>query len=488
MTEFIERYEANLFIQTDPADEFVFLTCTGVGNVTIPKGARTLKYKQDLRRSGRLVAAGAIQGVADFVTASITRPLESVNNYLHEISCPFNARINWACRGTRTVFQNYELGALLYDAAFTTGTIETPLAGEGENERINTTGELSATRFTYVYPLEGAPVTMQTSSEVFALAVVPSECASKCGDRVGLGQIVWAGLEGNTYLIGYLMVTHDYGATWTIPPGWSPFTMAGDISSIVIVDTQNGYRVIVSRGDAVGGEPAEISYSDDEGATGHDVDVGAINGQTIQMLKKDLRGRVWAAASGGYIYVSVNNGVTWTASESGVETVQDLYDIAFYTENVGYAVGNSNAFLYTTDGATWSAGVGPTPGVNLISCDVNYAGHLFVTTEDAELYRSTDEGDTWELMLDLAADSITQIRFDEDFRFFGYLTYNSAAPIGTVYRSEDAGNTWAAIGVPASDYNNLGLNCVAICDANMLYAGGAPMGGLSFVAKFTRKA
>lgn len=316
MTEFIERYEANLFLQTDPADEFEFVTCTGVGNVTIPKGARTIKYKQDLRRSGRLVAAGAIQGVADFVTASITRPLESVNNYLHEISCPFNARINWACRGTRTVFSNYELGALLYDSAFTTGAIETPLAGEGDNDRVNTTGELSASRFTYVYPLEGAPLTLTSSSEVFSIAVVPSECASKCGDKIGLGQDVWIGLEGNTYLVGYIMHSTDYGATWT-PPTWSPFTTAGDVSSIVIVDNQNGYRIIVSRGDSIGGVHAEISYSDDEGDTGTDVDVGTVDGQTIQMLRKDPRGRVWAAASGGYIYVSQNNGVTWTASSSG---------------------------------------------------------------------------------------------------------------------------------------------------------------------------
>ena len=143
-TQILERYEANLFVQTDPAAVFDFLTCTGVGNVTIPKGARTILYKQDLRRSGRLVAAGAITGVADFVTASITRPLETVGNFLHEQACPFNARINWACRGTRTVFGNYELGALLFDAAFTTGAIETPLAGEGDNARINATGDLSA--------------------------------------------------------------------------------------------------------------------------------------------------------------------------------------------------------------------------------------------------------------------------------------------------------------------------------------------------------
>jgi len=485
MTEFIERYEGNLFIQQDPADEYEFLTCTGVGNITIPKGARTLKYKQDLRRSGKLVAAGAIQGVADFVTASITRPLESVNNYLHEITCPFNARINWACRGTRTILTNYELGALLYDSQFTTGAIETPLAGEGDNDRINATGELSATRFTYIYKLEGEPLTLTSTTDVYAIAVVPSECASKCGDKVGLGQIVWVGLEETAYTVGYILVSKDYGATF-VNPGWWPFVTAGDVSSIVIVDSQNGYRVICARGSAGAGY-AEVSYSDDEGVTGTDVYVGTVNGQTIQMLRKDIRGRIWAAASGGDIYVSANNGVTWT-EVGGSVTAEDLYDIVFFDEMVGYAVGNNNAFLVTNNGGvTWVAVTGPSPAHNLISCDVNYAGHIYVTNDAGEVWRSVDEGDTWVMIADYSG-SVDQIRFDEDFRYFGYLVQNSAVPLGTLYRSEDAGNTWGQVGVPTTDYDNSGLNCVAICDPNMLYVGGAPEGGTSFMAKFSREA
>lgn len=483
-TEQIERYEANLFVMTDPANEFEFLTCTGIGNVTIPKGARTILYKQDLRHSGKLIASGAIQGVADFVTASITRPLESVSNWLHEISCPFNARINWACRATRTVLSNYQLAALLFDAAFTTGAIETPGAGEGDNARINTTGELSATRFTYVYSLAGEKLVLTSTTDIYSLAVVPSECASKCGDKVGLGEDFWAGLEYTAYTLGYLLHFTDYGATVTVP-AWHPFSVGGDISSIVIVDAQNGYRVIVSDGTALAG-PAEISYSDDQGATGTDVVVGLVNAQTIQMLKKDIRGRVWAAASAGDIYVSSDNGVTWTKMDGGVST-EDLYDIVFYDEYTGYAIGNANTFLYTTNGGTtWVAGTGPSAGDNLVSCDVNYAGHLYVTNDDAELWRTTDGGDTWELMLNLVG-TMPQIRFDEDFRFFGYLASNTAAPVGTVYRSEDAGNTWAAIGVPATDYANTGIHCVAMADPNFLYAGGIAAGPLSMIAKFSRQ-
>ena len=62
--------------------------------------------------------------------------------------------------------------------------------------------------------------------------------------RSASGQDVWLGLEYTAYTIGYLLHSTDYGATW-VAPAWHPFSVGGDISSIVIVDAQNGYRVIV---------------------------------------------------------------------------------------------------------------------------------------------------------------------------------------------------------------------------------------------------
>jgi photosystem II stability/assembly factor-like uncharacterized protein len=488
MGEFINRQEGNLFLQTDPAEGFVFLTCTGVGDITIPKGARTIKYEQDLQNSGQLVPSGAIQGVPDFVTTSITRPLNTVNNYLHEIDCPFNARINWTCRGERDVFSNYELGALIFDSAFTGGTVANPLTGgETENDRINTTGDISGTRWTYVYPLAGARQTMTSTTEVYALAVVPSQCASRCGTRTGLGQIVWAGLESAAYTIGYLLFTDDYGATWQAPTN-QPFSIAGDVSDIEIITMQSGYRIVCSRGSTEVGQPAEVSYSDDEGDLFTDVNVGAVNGQTIQALCRDRQGRLWAAASGGYVYRSTNLGTTWTTQEAGVETVQDLNDIVFYDQNVGYAVGNANAFIYTTDGTTFALRTGPAVAVNLLSVAVNYAGHVYVSTADARLFRSVDGGVTWETILDLNVGSINQVRFDNSYRYFGFFVWDNSTPVGTLYRSEDAGNNWAQVGTPATDYLNAGLNCIAIYNPNMAYMGGPAQGGTSFVAVFNRQA
>jgi hypothetical protein len=488
MSDIVELYEGNLWIQPDIAAPYDFLTCSGVGDVTVPRGARTIIYDQDLKHSGKLKPSGAITGTADFITTTLTRPLETVNNYLLELQCPFNARLNWVCRGSRTNPYNYELGYFLYDADFTSGTIAAPLSGSEAtpNARIQTNGSLSAIAGTFVYPLAGAPLTPTSTTDVYSLAAVPSECSSKCGKKIGLGQIVWAGLESGTYSIGYLMVTHDYGATWLPPVAPGPFTVAGDVSDMEIVEIASGYRLICSCGTGTAGH-AEVSYTDDEGDTFTNVYVGTVDTQTIQALCSDAAGNLWAAASEGWIYKSANQGATWTASLTGAPMTPDLQDIVFFNEYVGYAVGDTGSFWYTTNGgATWALLAGPAGATGLLSVDVNYAGFVFVTAA-YQLFRSQDGGATWELMLDLGVGSIDQVRFDPDFRYFGYLVSTNSSPIGVVYRSEDGGNTWAQIGTPATDYPNAGIDCMAICDANMLYVGGAPQSGLSFVAKFERQ-
>ena len=61
----------------------------------------------------------------------------------------------------------------------------------------------------------------------------------------------------------------------------------------------------------------------------------------------------------------------------------------------GYAVGNNNAFIYTTNGTDWYARTGPAAGVNLLSVAINTAGDVFVGGADGNLYRSEDGGVTW---------------------------------------------------------------------------------------------
>ena len=229
------------------------------------------------------------------------------------------------------------------------------------------------------------------------------------------------------------------------------------------------------------GEPAEVSITEDWGTTWNNVDVGAVNDQYINALTY-YGGRIWAAATGGYIYMSSTLGDTWAAQESGVETAQDLNDIAMYSLKVGYAVGDNNAFLYTTDGAEWNTRTGPAALTNLLSVAVNDKGHVFVGAADGNLYVSEDEGVTWATRYSFGVGSVDFIAFDESLRYFGLLTYNNAAGVGTAYRSRNGGASWQAPAGQTATWNS-GLNAGFICDQNNMFVVGEVHDGTTFVAK-----
>lgn len=486
MTDEIYSSEGNVFIQTAPDAAYEFLTCTDVGDIATPKGGRTTFYKPDVRRSGKFVASGSVEGQPGQITTTLTKPLSSVKNYLIELKCPPNIRINWVCRGERNSVTNYQVAAILFDAGLTGGGIQKPVvAGDpaAANTRVTTSGEIGATSMTLIYPLTGTRQTLTSTTAAYAIAFRPEECASKCGDRVEFVDDGWIGLESDAYTVGYLLHSTDGGSSWAAPAGMvDVFGDAGDVRDILIVETYDGYRVIVCRGSADGANHAEVSYSDDAGVTWVNVDVGAVDGAYLMALTRDLSGYVWTCGSGGYIYRSDNQGQTWTAMESGVETVQVLNDIQFYTDLIGYCVGGNNAFLRTLDGTTWDAVTGPSVGSALTTVAINASGHVYVGSETGAIYRSVDKGANWTTVVDLGTGHVEKIRFDPDMGYIGFAIYNSATPVGTLYRSEDGGVSWRAQTTPT----NAGLNNLFVGDANTCFVCGNAQGGTTYVAKFTK--
>lgn len=485
MTEEIHPGEGNVFLQTSPSTAYAFLTCTDVSDISQPQGGATTTYKPDVNHSGKFKVSGSIEGSPGAVTFTLTRPLSTVVNYLLEQKCPPNIRINWVCRGQRNSITNYQLGVVLYNAKITSKSIVRPVAATPDNntQRVNTGAEMSADGFTMVYQLSGSRQTLTSTTHAYTIAFRPEECTSKCGTRVDFADEGWLGLESDSYTVGYALKTVNGGSTWAAPTDLTDiFGDAGDVSDILFIETYSGYRVILSRGSAVGGAPAEIAYSDDGGVSWTNVNVGSTNGQTIQAMCADEAGYLWAAVSGGYIYRSTNSGQTWTAMESGVETAQTLYDIVMVSDVEGYAVGGSNAFLRTADGTTWDLVTGPSTGNKLTTVAVNYAGDIYVGAEDGAIYASVDEGDTWSTILDIGTGHVERIRFDPESEYIGYLVYNSAAALGALYRTEDGGVTWTAITTPV----NSGLNDLAVLDANTVFVCGNAHGGTTFVAKFIK--
>lgn len=476
---FVKRGSGNLFLQVDPTEEFMYLTSTGVGDINIPGRPRTIKYDPDVTRSGEFVATEFIRGEPGELTAPLQRPLDTVENYLLELMCAFNARVNWACRGDRNVTWNYELAAVLLGGEFETGSIGQPvIAQPSEEDRVATGGDMKALAWSFVYLLASTQQTVPTVQDIHDIAFVPEECGDRCGRRIRLGYEGYAGQDTLGYLTGDNVIqTDDAGAVWAATAA-DPFAGARAVTCLLIIEIATGYRIIAGGGTEAG-QPAAVAYSDDLGVTWTTSTMGNVAGQSVNAICRDILGRIWVACSGGDVYRSNNMAMTWVLLHNHTATIQDLNGITFVTQNIGMAVGDNNAVILTEDaGVTWTLMTGPAAGINLTSTDYNRSSYIFVSAADGTLHRSIDYGTTWVEILDLGSGSINRVRFDDKHKYFGGLVWDDATGLGSFLRSEDGGVTWMAWTTPV----NTGLNSLFLCDPNMIYV----CGNDGFIAKFIR--
>jgi len=480
---FITNAEGNAFYQTERRNSFKWLTCTGIGDINKPEGDSTPQYCPDPMNSGKFKIDGSIKGEPGFGTYTITKPLATVANFILDLNCDFVLRINWVCRGNRQDPDNFEIATLLLDSEANAKGIGNPVRGPEDTEaRVNTTMNVNFTDWITLYHLTVEAQTLTNTANGNAVWFFPQRCEDRCGDARGLCEHGIMGLDNSAgYLYDSEVKKTTDGDNWAATAA-DPFTFGGNIQAITGLETVSGERYLTFRGESVPAAPAEASYSDDHGVSWTNTFIGAVNGQTVNAVT--ITGaKIMVACSGGYIYKSENSGESWTAVESAVETTQDLTDIVFYDDKNGYCVGNANVFLFTQDGGeTWSSGTGPAAGKNLLSVAVNDKDHVFVGTNDARLFR-TEDGTatvpTWEEWLNLSSGSVDWIEFDEH-QYVGYMIYNTAAPRGYVYRSDDGGATWNRI---SGQPTNSGLNDGHVCDANNAVVVGEAHGGNTFAAK-----
>ncbi len=477
--------EGNFFVQEEAGvDEFEWLTCTGVGDIEIPEGDRTPEYCPDPLNSGQFRIEGYTQGDAGVGTYELTKPLALVWNYLLEqMNCEMQGRINWTARGVREDHRNYELAVVMLQSVFQSRRIVNPVRGPGAADaRVDTNGRMAFANAAMLYPLEWDQHSLSNTVAANSIYFLPRRCADRVGSRRDILEIGVMGMDrGAGYLYdSEVKITID-GDTWTAA-AVDPFSYGGNIFTHLVLETRDGERILVFRGEPVAGAPVEAAYSEDRGATWTNIFMGTLLNQGAN--GSCLSGaRVLVCCTDGYIYSSTTQGATWTTVEAGVETAQDLNDIASDPVDPSrvYCVGNSNAFLFSVNGGqTWSSRTGPAVGTNLLSVAVNQEQYVFVTTNDARMFRSRDRGQTWTEVLDLAVGTIDMIRFDMAYNYFGGIIHNNASPLGRLLRSENGGASWWEVeDLPT----NSGLNALFMGDQNYIAVCGETQGGTTFVAE-----
>lgn len=419
---------------------------------------------------------GSTQDPPDPITVSITVPIFENADWLEKVSCPFTIFINGVKCGRKDLFTNWERSFALNLAT----TVEKGLTGLAHREEDN----ISEQSFNYearppVHRLYDMVVAQQDTSETEDLLDINfcnvAKCADACGEAAPIcesGFITTSAAAGSPTNVADIIYTGDEGNTWT-PTAADPFAGGEDIVSgtCFYVDTDTIRWLVVREADA--GAALEVAYSDDGGVTWTLVVVGAVVGQGANYggaLFSIDKFHIWLAVDGGYIYFSEDGGETWEAQQEGNITVQDLNAVWGANEDDVMVVGDADVILLTGDGgSTWVQVTATGGGNDLLCVGFNPYGLWWIGDDGAELYFSYDDGTTWTQRTGWTGSGTGDIR---DIQFAnelcGFMIRNTAAPVGSIYRTIDGGFTWQQLDTPT----NTGLNSLWVCGCNLAYAVG----------------
>jgi photosystem II stability/assembly factor-like uncharacterized protein/subtilisin-like proprotein convertase family protein len=228
---------------------------------------------------------------------------------------------------------------------------------------------------------------------------------------------------------GTIYRTTNGGADWSL----STSNTSRDLKSVYLKSNGEGWAV---------GYEGEIIHTNDYAATWN-----VQKSPTNSDLNSVYNGR--AVGTGGTILRSTNEGINWVTSSSGY--VNDITEIDFVTNNIGYASGTNGKFYRTFNGGdTWEQlSIGTSLDLFalnfLIYEDVTTSGYILgqANGEYFTVFRTTDAGDTW-LDKSFTVPNVgiaTHLYYC--YRMLGK-TYVTGR-FGFIAKTEDAGNTWEVL-------------------------------------------
>ena len=455
--------------------------CYNFGESNKPAGDETPVFCIN-PATGQSYIRKSIQGQPGMGAGNISAPEALGANYIPEVAdmgCRVNIQVHKGCPPL-DVYNNWQQ-MTHYDALrFSDPRISAQAAGTEASAENMWSTPLEFAGWNHVKTVTPAEVTgLATVNEPLALNGVlvedkRAQCQSDCSDYTPGGRILWVSGDAHAATFEQVARSGDGGATWT---AWDAFASIAQEDASMIVG--NSARVFVARETVIAAELPSVYYTDDNGVTFNQVQIGGVVNHGIVALFWLNSTNLWAGDDFGYLYYSSDNGLTYTeqVATGGIFGAGIVRRISFYDQNVGYAVGSSavDLFARTIDGGnTWEIGTVPTGGAGALMSVVAVNDNLvYVGDDDGNLWGSFDRGTTWAQVAIAgdgagaggAADGITDIRFLNEQ--FGYLTYTYGAR-GYTYRTTDGGALWDLI---ATDDNDA-YHVVDMQDVNEAYIGG----------------
>ena len=486
------------WLQLDgPNTEVYPLGCHDFGDLGESLGGITRRYCPDPAAPGKWRVASVTQGPPEGVTISVTTYIAQVRDWLQRArnKCLAGLHIHLSECGRKDVFSNYDVGYLIYNPRYTAKTRK----GLGMRDTRDSSEQ--------TYEIEGDPpvseyyklvltelVNTETNTINDIAACGEDLCAGECGPAEYPCDTLVAVCDAGAGVTANVLLSTNEGATWAATAA-DPFAADEHISSVVCFQVNRGVtRILCSRGVTDAGNPAEVAYSDDSGATWTNANVGATNGEFVQwnggLWANDER-HIWCVTNLGNIFFSSDSGATW--AEETTLNASALNYVHFANDYHGITVGATNAVLSTVDGGDhWTTETGPAAqaAVNALCGWAHNKNRWFVGYADGELWFTEDGATNWTQRVlpgpngAVSVDAINDMYWYNEFHGILVVDWTGAAAAhrASIYRTVTGGTYWEIYDVPdafdAADTLQAGIMCN---DENTFYTAGGEISAVATI-------
>jgi photosystem II stability/assembly factor-like uncharacterized protein len=511
--EYFDADAGIVWVQPDgPNTEPLPLLCHNLDSIDEPLGDTTTRMCRT--GAGGYEVVHRSQGLPGEPTGTLEAHLSKTRSWLQRAAarrCPMPVYVHEVQCGRSDVFLNYDYGELVKNTLFTSRGKSAMVramadAGEGAADMVGLTFDFSGEPLSPEYwKLVESRHAIAEDEPLRDIAFCnPGQWLGPCGpleDVCTNGVIV---ADAATGLTADVWFTTDGGAAWAAGAA-DPFAADEDVNSVVCFQIdRDTTRVVVQRGTTDAGVASEVSYSDDDGDTWTPVDLSAAADSGYGMHSGGLfalnHRYIWAGTDLGQIFFSSDGAVSWTdqAAPDPVAGAQEIYYIHFIDPNYGWAVGDANHAMRTTDGGEhWTIIAGPGQATDVLTCVATIdASRVWVGLSSAlgagELWYSNDEGATWTQRTLPASGgtipSIGDVMFIDEFCGAVCGTFNDGVDdFPATWRTFNGGHDWERY---YDDDNALdgavayeGANAVWVCNYNEIYTVGEVSDSTGVVAE-----
>lgn len=433
----------------------------------------------DPNNYGKFKEIGRIQGADERATSSLVgkyaADLASVLYKIGRRKCAVDVHLNFGgCGEDPTDNNDFSKKVILEDVMLTGWSTEDMGAlTSDEAAKIDETSDISIGDFYEVLELTFSKKAEDlVTVEVVDVVICDQVSCGECDEESDGCQKIFAitlNNNGSPAAPPDCVFSLDGGTSW----------FAHDIDSMATTEAPNAIECMGKYLVVVSDDTDSLHYADKaefDGVTDPDWTeqaTGFVAGRGPRAIWAANPHYAFIVGNWGYIYLCTDPTAGVTVLDAGTLTISSYNAVHGISENFAVAVGQDGVIAYTENGETWALAPA-TPvgiGVHLNAVLVLSKDVWMVGTSTGRVYYTVDGGHIWTEKAFAGSGAGAVRDFSQSTDSVIYMSHDTAAPAGRIFRSFDLGNSWVLLPegsaiMPANDR----FNAIAACteDANMV--------------------